>query len=169
MSREPAKGCSRTRWAENVRPPESGRRAACHPVSGHPRPIVERQEMADAEKVAPRCLQSAGEKIDISGRPENRSRPSVKGKKTPENLVRKTVSDFFTSIGRLAPYNLARRWPRVRLSCKRHNSAPSGLMLQSANARFQTGRGHSRLTKVVVDNVRTRVTAIEVGRVEIVS
>ena len=41
---------------------------------------------------------------------------------------------------------------------------------QSADARFQTeGRGHSRWTKVVVDNVRTRAAAIEVGRVEIVS
>jgi len=29
---------------------------------------------------------------------QGRSRTSVKGKKTPENLARKTVSDFFNSI-----------------------------------------------------------------------
>jgi hypothetical protein len=50
------------------------------------------------EKVAARRFQSAGEKIDLSDRPTNRSRTSVKDKKTPENLARKSVSDFFNSI-----------------------------------------------------------------------
>jgi hypothetical protein len=63
--------------------------------------IVERQQSADTvEKVAASLLQSTSKKIDLSDRPTSRSRASVKGKKTPENLMRETVIDFFNSIGR---------------------------------------------------------------------
>ncbi|MGF6852849.1 hypothetical protein [Paraburkholderia sp. CI3] len=41
---------------------------------------------------------SPREKIDLSDRPTGRSRLPVKGKKTPENLLREKVSDFFNSI-----------------------------------------------------------------------
>jgi hypothetical protein len=53
------------------------------------------------EKVAASLLQSTSKKIDLSDRPTSRSRASVKGKKTPENLMRETVIDFFNSIGRI--------------------------------------------------------------------
>jgi hypothetical protein len=52
----------------------------------------------DVEKVAAWFLRSGREKIDLSDRPINRSRMLVKGKRPPENLLRKTVSDFFNSI-----------------------------------------------------------------------
>jgi hypothetical protein len=55
------------------------------------------------EKVAALRFQISGEKNDLSDRPANRWRTPVKGKKTLENLVRVTVSDFFTSIGRTLP------------------------------------------------------------------
>jgi hypothetical protein len=48
-------------------------------------------------------FQIAGEKIDLSDRPTNRWRTPVKGKKTPEILVRETVTDFFNSIDRVLP------------------------------------------------------------------
>jgi hypothetical protein len=84
----------------------------CHPQLARPRPAIERGRtrprlakldtklerplMADAvEKFAARRFQPAGEKIDLSHRPTNRSRTWVKGKTTPENLVRRTVNDFF--------------------------------------------------------------------------
>jgi len=60
------------------------------------------------EKVAARRLQSTGEKIDLSDRPTNRSRTSVKGKKTSENFARKSVGDFFNTIRWKPPLRL--RW-----------------------------------------------------------
>jgi hypothetical protein len=58
--------------------------------------------MADTvEKVAAGLFQFPLQKIGLSDRTTNRSRTPVKGKKTPENLARTTVSDFFNSIGRL--------------------------------------------------------------------
>jgi hypothetical protein len=59
------------------------------------------------EKVAARRFQSAGEKIDLSDRPTNRSRTSAKGKKTPENPMRETVRDFFNSISPEAAIDMA--------------------------------------------------------------
>jgi hypothetical protein len=57
---------------------------------------LQRQQPADSvEKVAVWFSRSARKKIDLSDRPINRSRMPVKGKKAPENLARKTVSDFF--------------------------------------------------------------------------
>ncbi|MFM0256671.1 hypothetical protein, partial [Paraburkholderia sediminicola] len=55
------------------------------------------------EKVAALLSQIAGEKNDLLDRPTNRWRTQVKGRKTPKNLVRETVSDFFNSIGRTRP------------------------------------------------------------------
>jgi hypothetical protein len=47
------------------------------------------------EKVAAGLFQFRLQKIGLSDRPANRSRTPVKDKKTPENLARTTVSDFF--------------------------------------------------------------------------
>jgi hypothetical protein len=47
------------------------------------------------EKVAALLSQIAGEKNDPLDRPTNRWRTPVKGRKTPKNLLRETVSDFF--------------------------------------------------------------------------
>jgi hypothetical protein len=59
------------------------RRAAS--IANDPGDDIEGLVLADAvEKVAARRFQSAGEKIDLSDRPTNRSRTSVKDKKTPE-------------------------------------------------------------------------------------
>jgi hypothetical protein len=57
-----------------------------------------RRYLDTVEKVASWLLQSATEKIDRSDRPTSPSQRSVKGNKTPENLARTTVSDFFNSI-----------------------------------------------------------------------
>jgi hypothetical protein len=52
--------------------------------------------MADSvKKVASGLLQSAP------------SRTSIKGKKTPKDLARTTVSDFFNGIGRSPPFETA--------------------------------------------------------------
>lgn len=53
------------------------------------------------EKVASRFFLFARAKIDPSDRPASRSRPLVKGEKTPGNLARETDSDFFNNIGRV--------------------------------------------------------------------
>ncbi|MFM0027465.1 hypothetical protein PQR70_14500 [Paraburkholderia madseniana] len=50
------------------------------------------------EKVVARRPNTRSEKFDLSDRPTNRSRASVKGKTTHENRVRTTVTDFFNSI-----------------------------------------------------------------------
>jgi hypothetical protein len=55
------------------------------------------------EKLVARRFRTACKKIDFSDRPTNRSRASVKGKTTPENLARMTVVEFFNKTGRTAP------------------------------------------------------------------
>jgi hypothetical protein len=71
------------------------------PFEGLGRRQCEGPKLADAvEKVAVWRFQSASEKIDLSDRPASLSRTSVNDKKTPENLARRTVTDFFNSIGR---------------------------------------------------------------------
>jgi hypothetical protein len=57
------------------------------PLSGDP-----------VEKVAAWFFEFPFEKIDLSYQPTNHSCTEVKGEKTPENLARKTVGDFFNSI-----------------------------------------------------------------------
>jgi hypothetical protein len=47
------------------------------------------------KKIAARRFQFVDEKDDLSDRSTNRSRTSVKGKETPQNLAGTTVSDFF--------------------------------------------------------------------------
>ena len=90
-----------------VRPSGSG---VLQPFKRQVCPLAERQVLADTvEKVALWFLQSAREKNDLSDRPTNRSRAPVEGKKTPANLAKKTVSDFFNSIGRLLPVTYAAR------------------------------------------------------------
>jgi hypothetical protein len=49
------------------------------------------------EKVAARRFHTAGEKIDLSDGPTNRSRTSVEGKRTPKNLARKRSATFSTA------------------------------------------------------------------------
>jgi hypothetical protein len=56
-----------------------------------------RSSTDSVENVDPRFFRFPCKKVDLSDRPTNRSRASVKGKKTPENLARKTVDDFFSA------------------------------------------------------------------------
>lgn len=73
-------------------------------LAGRLRPIAVRQRPAKVvEEVAALLIQLAGEKIDLSDRPINRSRTLAKGKTTPDNLTRETVNYFFNSIGHLLP------------------------------------------------------------------
>jgi hypothetical protein len=71
---------------------------------------VERPKLADSvEKLSVRRLLINGRKNDLLDRATNRSRTSVRGKATPQNLARSLVQEFFNRIGRVPPH-AAKAW-----------------------------------------------------------
>jgi hypothetical protein len=69
-----------------------------------------RQVFGDSvEKLAARCIRPARKKVDLSDRPTSRSRASVRGKATPENLLESAVAEFFNTIRPYRPF-ASYRW-----------------------------------------------------------
>lgn len=105
---------------------------------GRSPPDGDRQHATDSvEKVGPRFFRLPCEKIDLSDRPTNRSRASVKGKRTPENLARKTVDDFFNTIDPKGTVVLALSGRSISLRpSARHNcyARPALLILLLCNS-----------------------------------